>query len=137
MTGVGYQHAPVGCDTSHKRRRKTPASTANQAVIQVGKHFRGIDGKLGNAAYGPDQHGDEHGGWQSLAGNIADDDKQASVADAEDLKEIPTYFLGGLVDALNAKSGDSVGFLGQQKLLHLLRGGQIVLKLRLAPAHSA
>ena len=64
--------------------------------------------------------------------SVPQSEAEAAFACGKDLKEIATHLLRWLVDGFDSKARDGLDLFRQEHLLHLLRGGQFALKLRLA-----
>ena len=72
---------------------------------------------MGQRADSADKQRDGHGGWHSLAANVADDRQQAAIRGGQHLVEIASNLARGLVDGFDGKAGDGRNFFRHEDLL--------------------
>ena len=121
MAGVGDDHLAIGGQPDGLAGGK--AFGSGEDAVQGLEDFGGA--ALVGAAQCAHQEGDVHGGFQALAGHVANHDQQAVVARGLHVKEIAAHFVGRAVNGVDFEAGRGDFFPRNQKLLHTARGGQL------------
>ena len=132
VAGVGQHQFAVGAE---------PGRLAGGEALAAGEHAveRFEDSgraALRGTAHGAHKHGDVHGGFEALAGHVAEDDQQATVFGGLDVEEVAAHFVGGIVDGIDFKARGLELLVGNHQLLHAAGGGQLAGDALLVVLHA-
>lgn len=138
MPGIRQRAGPVGLNAQHETGGEASLCAAHEPLIEVTQNFGWLFGVLGKRPQRAHNEGDGHGGLESFAAHIAQDDQRARIflrgCQWNDLEEVAADLCGRLIDAGNGEARDGRCFLRNEDVLRLARRPHFKLDLRLAAA---
>ena len=107
---------------------------ADEAVVKGVEQGDGPGAVSGLSADGADKDGDDHGGGESFAADVAHDHEHAAHRIGDLLEEVAADLVRRLIKALHMEAGALVELIGQQDELDLTGGFEFALEALLALA---
>src|SRR6202034_4511381 len=92
---------------------EAPVLALEKPAVELGENLRWILAHSADGVQHANEHGDDHGGAEPFAADVANHNKGLAVTERDDLKEISAHLCGGTVDAV-----DGVPRSGRQHFWH-------------------
>ena len=121
MAGAGEHAGAIGAKAEDEAGGEAAVHMANEPPVQPRQKLCRIAGRFGQSPQGANDQRDGHGGLQSLAADVADDDQGLAIGQRDDLEEVAANHLSGEVGAGNLVAGNDGRRLWHENLLQSLR----------------
>ncbi len=137
MTGVGKGAMTQTVDPERERSSKATLHASDEPTVEPGENAGGIAVELGQCAHSAHNQSDVHGRLQSFAADVPKvpkDNQRSAILHGDDLEEVASDLMRGIVDARDGVAGNIGDGLRNQNPLDFARRFQLQLDACLSPA---